>query len=121
MHSFQADQACFGFRLNNYEIAFFGEYDDYFFDDKVAISITSYNYKTTNAKKSEIRLKANEFKRLLDSNQDLDQYFLRFIGLNDNFVFIRATGGGVYSSILFLLNREDGNSFFKYFVDNLCN
>ena len=113
IHSIRIRRFCDDlFKLNNYEIALSKKtYGDQLF-------IACYNYKTEKSNKKTICIKKNDFERILDLTKD-ETYWFELLNLNDRFLFIVNY---VVSKIevntryfLFILNRHDGNSLFKYF------
>ena len=117
VHSIKLDQYYnynYGFKLNNYEIAFSNStYDG-------QLIIACYNHKTAQPKKKKISINTDELKRFLGFEIKEPTYSFYLVDLNDQFLFIDGVAYSRNSNektpyALFVLNRYDGNSLFKYF------
>ena len=99
------------FYLNDYDIIFYDKYD--------SCVLSCYNYKTVQFKSHKICLdKSKLFKLSIELNLDEAErnFRLALLALNERFIFIQVYVAQRISSILFILNRSDGNSVLRHFV-----
>ena len=118
VHSLGFDPIYYRFTLNNYEIVL-----SEFFDIHEDFKIVCYNYKTAKLEKKEICLHINELNQHLDPHLNINfiEDCTHLVGLSDEFLFISVLGFSLNDSFkmfsfVFLLNRNEENSLYKYFI-----
>ena len=126
VNSIRLDRFYGDFKLNNYEIALIkrttdddDEDEDDDDEDDNHITITCYNYKTAPIKKIEIFINTVELKNILGIDEFVEKACFELYGLNDRILFFLGFAYSRFTNkidrfALFLLNRYDGNSLFRY-------
>ena len=116
VHSFELHKRYDLLKLSNYEIALSS-----YFAQRGSLRIDCYNYKTVEIKKKNIFLKTRELMKLCghpyEKNWKTD-YWIKFLDLNEEFIFLEGCLFNQHWSTIILLNRSDNNSLFKFITNS---